>query len=172
MVSLGIALCLKLYVYLFFFSFFFICMKAKGSSLTVDSTMKRKKKTGLFSLQAKKISTWQFWTPRCLLSSPSFPVLRCRNLLDCCSCSIEACFPEAMSVAVKLGNGHWICCSPTEWFLSISVTSGLDCLLQISDISFTGLHPLATLRSRLVGQNHAWERTLLWTCFLFRLTVS
>lgn len=75
------------------------------------------------------------------LSFPSFPwssgaeiywtVIQTRN------------FPEAMSVAVNIVNGHWMKFS--HIIALTSVNSGLDCLLQICEILPTGVHDLAAI---------------------------
>lgn len=75
------------------------------------------------------------------LSYPSFPwssgvevywtVIQTRN------------FPEAMSVAMNIVNGHWMKFSHIPALTSVN--SGLDYLLQICEILLTGVHHLATI---------------------------
>lgn len=95
---------------LIYFSFFFyLC---KSPRLVPNSQQYHdKKRTGLFfTTNGKKFSIWKFWTPRCLLSSPSFP--RSSGVEIYWTVTQSRSFPEAMSVAVKLGNGHWIAVRP------------------------------------------------------------
>lgn len=148
--------CLPCYMlaYSFLLPLFPICLKAKGPSLTVWQ-YHSKERTGLFSLQAgEKISPPgnsglhdAFWV---LPASHSPQVWKSTGLsLN------QGVFPEAMSVAAKLGNGHWIAVQPQDRSLSVLpvVWTARYIILPLFDL-------------RLVGQNNVWERICTVDCFV------
>lgn len=67
----------------------------------------------------------------------------------------QGVFPEAMSVAAKLGNGHWIAVQPQDRSLSVLpvVWTARYIILPLFDL-------------RLVGQNNVWERICTVDCFV------